>query len=193
VPLVVPNDVGIRPDLATLGPMHWQPTAASAWNLPDSAGKSHALADYRGQPVLVVFYLGSMCSHCIEQLNVLGPLAGQYEAAGIKIIAVSTDSADGLQKTFVQAKDAQGFSFPIVADPEMAAFKAYRAYDDFEHFPLHGTFLIDQEGRVRWQNISYEPFRDVAWLLTESQRLLSVPKAEKKSAASTATETPAPL
>jgi len=73
VPLVTPTDVGVRPELASLGPFRWQPTTAPTWSLPDSAGKMHALADYHGQPVLVVFYLGSLCSHCIEQLNIFRP------------------------------------------------------------------------------------------------------------------------
>ncbi len=182
-PATVSTDVGVRPELASLGSFRWQPPAAAAWSLPDRAGKAHALADFRGQPVLVLFYLGSGCSHCIEQLNIFGPLTAQYAAAGIKIIAVSTDSTEGLHKTFDLAKDAAGFSFPIVADNSLSVFKAYRAYDDFEHFPLHGLFLIDGAGNVRWQNIGYEPFRDAAWLLAESQRLLKVPVEEKAATA----------
>ena len=52
-------------------------------------------------------------------------------------------------------------------------FKQYRAYDDFEKQPLHGTFLIDRVGLVRWQDISYEPFEEVEFLLNESKRLLA--------------------
>ncbi|MGB8166289.1 MAG: hypothetical protein WCF18_02285, partial [Chthoniobacteraceae bacterium] len=62
-------------------------------------------------------------------------------------------------------------------------FKAYGAYDDFEHFPLHGAFLIDAAGLVRWQDISYEPFRDAKWLLGESKRLLSLPTSTTTTAA----------
>ena len=55
----------------------------------------------------------------------------------------------------------------------MDVFKQYRAYDDFEKQPLHGTFLIDRAGLVRWQDISYEPFEEVEFLLKESKRLLA--------------------
>jgi len=71
--------------------------------------------------------------------------------------------------------------------------KVYRAFDDFEHIPLHGTFLIDGAGRVRLQNISYEPFRDASWLLTESQRLLAMPVEEKKTSAAAQPDLPAHL
>jgi hypothetical protein len=45
---------------------------------------------------------------------------------------------------------------------------------DFENTALHGTFLIDGEGLVRWQDISYEPFADTQFLLDEVRRLLSL-------------------
>ena len=121
-----------------------------------------------------------------EQLNLLGPLAKDYEAAGISIVAVSSDNEDDLNKTFVQAKDAQGFQFPIVADPTMKAFKAYRAFDDFENQALHGTYLIDGAGYVRWQDISFQPFRDMSWLLTECKRLLAMPVAQQPGVAAAA-------
>lgn len=170
-----PADSGERPDLAKLGPFRWHPYAAPDWQAPDQDKKQHSLADYKGKPVLLVFYLGSGCSHCIEQLNLLGPLAKDYEAAGIKIVAVSTDQADDLNKTFAKAKEAQGLPFPIVADPSLTAFKAYRAFDDFENQPLHGTFLIDGAGYVRWQDISFQPFSELTWLLAECKRLLAMP------------------
>ena len=70
---------------------------------------------------------------------------------------------------------ASGFPFPVVSDESLATFKAYRAYDDFEQMALHGAFLIDGNGMVRWQDISFEPFKDVDFLLAEAQRLLKVP------------------
>ena len=174
-PAAARADVGVRPTLDSLGPFRWHPTAAPAWNLPDSDGRAHSLADFKGQPVLVVFYLGSGCGGCIEQLNVFAPVAKEFAAAGIKIVAVSTDAVDGLHRTFAKAADKSGFPFPILADPAHMAFKAYRAFDDFERSALHGTFLIDGEGLVRWQDIGFQPFRDANWLLAESKRLLRIP------------------
>jgi len=52
-------------------------------------------------------------------------------------------------------------------------FKAYRCYDDFENQTLHGTFLINPEGLVLWQDISYEPFMEAEFLLKEAKRLLA--------------------
>jgi len=184
VPAVAANDVGVRPDIKTLGPFRWHPYPAPTWNLADQHQQFQSLADYRGKPVLVVFYLGSGCARCIEQLNLLAPLTQDFTAAGISIVAVSRDSPDGLQRTFEKSKEGNGFPFPILSDLSLDTFKAYRAYDDFEHMPLHGAFLIDGNGQVRWQNISYQPFREGQWLLGEAKRLLSIPAPnETKTAA----------
>lgn len=40
--------------------------------------------------------------------------------------------------------------------------------------PLHGTFLADGAGRVRWLDVSFEPFTEIEWLLAESKRLLGL-------------------
>jgi peroxiredoxin len=168
-------DAGERPPLAQLGPFRWHPYSATPFTLTDSKGATVSFDDYRGKPVLLVFYLGAGCSRCIAQLNSFAPLAKAYADAGIQIIAVSTDTPEGLNKTFEQAKDAAGFPFKIVSDHAMDNFRAYRAYDDFEKMPLHGTFLIDGAGFVRWQNISYAPFTEPKWLLDEAKRLLAIP------------------
>ena len=59
-------------------------------------------------------------------------------------------------------------------------FKAYRGFDDFEEMPLHGTFLIDGQGMVRWHDISYEPFLEVDFLLNEAKRLLTLTAEDAK-------------
>ena len=173
------DDIGERPEIATLGPFRWEPSPAPEWTLPDADGKKRSLRKYRGEPVLVVFYLGRGCAHCIEQLNAFAPMTKAFADAGISIIAISTDSTDGLKKTL--NKTDEPFPFPLLSDEKLDAFKAYRAFDDFENMPLHGTFLVDGDGFVRWQDISYEPFKETAFLLAESRRLLSFPVAGDRS------------
>jgi len=168
------TDVGVRPDLKTLGPAHWSPFKAPEWTLPDQKGDMRSLADFKGKPVFVIFYLGGGCPHCIDQLNMFGPLAPKFAEAGIQLLAVSADPAAKLKETFAQIKNDETFTFPILADETLATFKAYRAHDDFEKTPLHGTFLIDGDGFIRWQDISYQPFLQPEWILEESRRLLKV-------------------
>jgi peroxiredoxin/tetratricopeptide (TPR) repeat protein len=167
------GDVGNRPSLDELGPFRWSPSPATDWALSDGQGKKHTLADYAGRPVIVIFYLGKGCAHCIEQLGTFAPETDRFKQAGIDLIAISTDGVDGLRETFQQNKTGTPFPFPLVSDASLKVFKQYRAYDDFEQQPLHGTFLIDRQGLVRWQDISYEPFTEAEFLLRESKRLLA--------------------
>ena len=169
-----PADSGTRPPLASLGPFRWEPYTAPAWQLADREGRALSLHAFKRKPVLVVFYLGHGCTHCIEQLNVFAPETKAFADAGIAIVAISSDDADALPKTFAQLKDGEAAPFPIVADPHLEVFKAYHCYDEFENMPLHGTFLIDGSGLVRWQDIGFEPFRDAKWLLGEAKRLLTL-------------------
>ena len=171
-PKPVAKNAAELPDLAKLGPIHWSPSPARDWSLPDANGNQHALAQYRGRPVVVIFYLGYGCLHCVEQLQAFAPKAVEFEKAGISLIAVSTDSVIDLKKSHERYKTSGTFPFPLVSDEAFVAFKQYHAFDDFENVPLHGTFLIDGEGRIRWLDIGAEPFMDAGFVLKESKRLL---------------------
>ena len=171
------KDTGKRPNLSSLGPVHWKPSAAPGWTLADSDGNDFSLADYTGRPLLIIFYLGDGCLHCIEQLKAFAPVTKDFNAAGISLVAISLDGPDGLKKSLSTSGIEGGYPFPLLSDTSMKIFKKYRAFDDFEDIPLHGTFLVDAEGMVRWQDISYEPFEETEFLLKESKRLLNQTKA----------------
>jgi len=166
-----PADFGPRPPLDSLGPFRWSPSPASPWKLKDHTGADTSLAQYKGKPVVLIFYLGYSCLHCVEQLHAFAPLAKKYEQAGISLVAISREDVGELQTSLDNYKG--GMPFPLLADSDLDVFKAYRAYDDFEETPLHGTFLLDAEGHVRWQDVGFEPFKDPQFLLDESQRLLN--------------------
>jgi peroxiredoxin len=167
----VQPDTGIRPPLDWLGPFRWQPSPAPAWTLHDVHGSPRSLAEYRGRPVVVLFFLGNGCLHCAQQIQAFGTAAKDFAAAGIELVAISSDDAAGL-KLSIDNYSGGAIPFPLVADRSLTTFQAYRCYDDFEQQPLHGTFFIDAAGLVRWQDISYEPFQDTKFLLAETQRLL---------------------
>jgi peroxiredoxin len=179
-------DTGVRPSLDSLGPFRWAPSPALDWRLKDAEGKEHSLVNYRGRPVIVIFFLGSGCLHCAEQIKAFGKVHDQFAAAGIDLVAISTDDQEGLKISLENYTDGT-IPSPLLSDDKLDVFKAYRCYDDFEKLPLHGTFLIDGQGLVRWQDISFEPFQDTKFLLGESRRLLNqaIPSGEEKPAAPT--------
>ncbi len=167
-------DLGKRPPLEELGPFSWQPYPSPAWTAGTTDGKEKSNRDFEGKPRLVIFYLGFGCLHCVEQLHAFEPLRQEFVDAGIEVVAISTEEAKELASG-IENFDAK-LTIPLLAGGDKKAFKAFRCWDDFEDQPLHGTFLIDGNNRVRWQDISHEPFTKAEFLLEEAQRLLDLPQ-----------------
>ncbi len=164
-------DTGDRPALETLGPATLTPRKAANWTLKSGDGSERSLADYRGRPVIVIFYLGAGCLHCVQQLEDFAPRTGDFAKAGIDLIGVSTDDRETLARS-LRKYGGQPFPFPLVSDSGLDAFRAAGAFDPINDEPLHGTFLIGPEGTIRWQDTGHEPFDEPEFLLQEARRLL---------------------
>ena len=176
---IVAADLGFRPTLDSLGPFRWAPSESPRWSLKDSQGITMGDVHFSGKPHIIIFYLGHGCLHCAEQLQAFGPRAEDFKKAGIDIVAISSDDANGLKQSL--ADYGSEMPIPLLSDANKDIFKKFRAFDDFEKQPLHGTFLVDEKGMIRWQDIGYEPFMDHNFLLLESQRLLNQSKIKNKS------------
>lgn len=169
-------DFGPRPALADLGPHGWAPFANAGFLLPQAGGGTRTLPQAgNGKPTLVVFYLGFGCLHCVQQLQALAPKAKDFAEAGIELVAIGNQTLAKTEAGLLALGDG-GLPFPLLADPELGAFRAWQCHDDFEALPLHGTFLVDGQGRVRWQDLGAEPFTQFDWLLPEAKRLLALPE-----------------
>ena len=166
------DDLGDRPPLDSLGPFRWQSYDADPFVIYNVDGEKTSDDEFEGKPRLVIFYLGFGCLHCVEQLHEFSPMLEEYRKAGIEVFAISTESVKQLGQA-IENFDKE-MNIPLYSDEGGETFKKYRCWDDFEDQPLHGTFLIDGKGRVRWQDISYEPFMKPEFLLKESKRLLDL-------------------
>ncbi len=167
------KDLGQRPPLDDLGPFRWQPYTAPSWGAHQADGQLIASDEFLGKPHIVIFYLGFGCLHCVEQLHAFSPMLDRFREAGIDVVGISTESLEELQTGIKNFDDK--VAIPLLSNGDHHVFKSFRCWDDFENQPLHGTFLIDSRGRVRWQDIGHEPFTDAKFLLDESKRLLALP------------------
>ncbi len=155
------------PGLDAFGPNVWVPNAAPKISLVTHDGKRVGLDDARGKFVVLVFYLGGMCSHCMSQIEGLGKVKQALASRGALVLAASPDKPEAL------AKWVEDPRYPIALhhDPDSAAAKAFHAYDEFEDKPLHATILLDKDGRVWWYDIGSEPFMNFEFLIREMDRL----------------------
>ena len=171
------TDSGTRPDIATLGPVHWSAPAATVFEATTLEGKPVKSTDFTAKkPTLFLFYLGHDCGHCVEQMQAFAKASADFEKAGIQLVAVTLENpqaAAGIRAK-LNLKDDQPLPFPLLSDSSLEAFKKVRAYDDFEKESLHATILFDTRGKQRWQDISWEPFKDTKFALEESKRLLQL-------------------
>lgn len=159
-----------RTPLGSLGRLEWVPTVAEPFTLTDADGQPWGLGGREGKQYVLLFYLGGQCPHCMIQLQEFAKAYDDLRKDGVEVVGISTDDLETTQALKANP-DQVKFPMPLLSDPSLGVFRAYRCFDDFEAAPLHGTFLIDQFGRVRFSRISAEPFLDVAFIREEAARV----------------------
>ncbi|MGY8770472.1 MAG: redoxin domain-containing protein [Pirellulales bacterium] len=170
-------DLSTRPELNSLGPFRWQPSKAPSWDLINEKGENVSSEKWKGKPHVLIFYLGYSCLHCAEQLQAFAPKVQEFNDIGLDVVAISTDDEAGLLKS-IQAYTKEKMPIQLVSDGPLEVFKRFRVFDDFEKQPLHGTFVIDADGSVLWQDIGYEPFMDPDFVIEEAVRLMDQRKVK---------------
>ena len=121
---------------------------APDFSLPDTHGTPTQLADLRGQSVLVVFYPFAYSGTCTDELSELRDNVEDFEAAGVRLLAVSTDPVFTLKAW----QEVEGFGFDLLSDfwPHGAAARSFGVFDEVSGHALRGSFLVDADGIVRW-------------------------------------------
>ena len=109
--------------------------------LNDPQGISHALADYRGQVVLINLW-ATWCIPCTKEMPTLQDYYENYRDRGFVVIAVNDGEPAADVLHFATEYD---LSFPIWLDP------TYKATEQaFKTMNLPSSFVIDREGIVRF-------------------------------------------
>lgn len=153
--------------LDKLGPSRWEPYAAPELAAVDAAGKAVTLDEYRGRNVLLVFYLGEECPHCMEQLVAISERQDELSRADVEVLAISSSTPE----QNAQSDPLGELGFRLLSDgPDHVNARRFCSYDDFEGMELHSTIWIDRQGKVRWARTGGEPFMDLDFLLAEIER-----------------------
>lgn len=150
---------------------------APEFSLPDVNGLKQTLSELgKGRPVVVVFYLGYGCSHCVAQLLALDKDLHYFSELDADIVAISSDSPEHTAEKY---KEYGEFHFPLLSDVDYAVSQKWGVYqpetDEKPEFMHHGTFVVDSHGKVIWGAQGKEPFLDnktLLHVLAKSQGLL---------------------
>ena len=154
--------------LDTYGPAIWKPYAAPALEARDDTGSAVSLDKFRGRNVVLVFYLGVGCAHCVQQIKELNEWHERFKSLDAEVLAVSADSPES------NAASQKSFDVRLLSDDRFANARRFKSYDDFEEMPIHSTILIDKEGRVHWARHGAGPFTDYEFLIKQLQRMNGV-------------------
>lgn len=121
-------------------------------------GKMHTLADYKAATVLMVVFLSNHCPYSHAAETRLIPLAKEFAAKGLSVVAINPNSPDGIridelgyskyndsyEEMKLYARDA-GFVFPYLYDGDtQVVAKAYGC------LATPHVFLFDQERKLRY-------------------------------------------
>ena len=132
--------------LAPLDP----PPAAPGFSLADMDGETHALADYRGQVILLNFW-ATWCPPCRHEMPAMERLYQHYRDKGFVVLAVNQWEDPDL--VFAYTGELNVFpSFPILFDPQSTVSQDYGVKG------LPTSFVIDRDGRLVYRAIGGRDF-----------------------------------
>ena len=145
---------------------------AMTW--PLASGGDLTLTGEKGWRLLVV-YRGKHCPLCKKYLATLNDKLQEFEAAGIKVAAVS---ADPREKAETEVKK-EGWRFPVAYDMSLEQMRDLGLYISDPRSPQEtdrafaepAAFAINPDGNVQVVDISNAPFSrpDLASLLSGLQ------------------------
>ena len=135
--------------------------AADKWQLSDQDGNVQSLDDFRGEPLVMLFFLGHDCLVCLEQLEAMKAAHSAFESAGVNVVAVSPDTVEDLAKM-------QDFPFALLSDADLSVFGSYGVADT-DGEPTHAVVIIDGGGQVVLSELGDLPDMNLARILAIAQ------------------------
>lgn len=127
--------------------MQKTPYPAPNFSLPDTEGKVHTLADYKGKWLVVYFYPKDDTPGCTIEACSMRDARLEIGKLGAEVIGISKDDAASHEKF----KAKHSLNFTLLTDADQKVIDAYGAWGK-KMFGMEGilrrTFIIDPEGQV---------------------------------------------
>jgi thiol-disulfide isomerase/thioredoxin len=121
-------------------------TALLALSLPDTAGQSQPLAQWRGK-VLVVNFWATWCAPCREEMPEFVRAQEQYGPKGLQVVGIAVDNADKVQQF---AKEL-GLNYPALIGGFGAMDLSKKLGNELVALPF--TLVLDREGKVAYTHL----------------------------------------
>ncbi|MBZ4191574.1 peroxiredoxin-like family protein [Niabella beijingensis] len=134
--------------------------------LPSASGQMVDLSKaISRKPTILVFYRGGWCPYCSRQLSGLQEVLPELEKLGYQLIAISTDTPEGL----MQSAQKEKLSYLLLSDADLTlskqvgiAYKAPKGYwemlpkttggkDADLLLPVPSVFILDRTGTIHFE------------------------------------------
>lgn len=134
---------------------------APEFTLPGTGNKNYSIAEFRGSPVVLVFYPGDNTPVCTKQLCSYNDELSQFSGLSAQVLGVSTQDVESHEK--FSAK--HGFKFPLLSDVDKSVHRAYGVLGLMD-MPRRSVFVIDGSGIIRYAHralvgVTYRPVREL--------------------------------
>lgn len=130
---------------------------APAFKLPDDAGNTVQLKDFKGEMLVLFFYPKDDTSGCTKEAIAFTELKDQFNAAGAQILGMSPDSVE----RHVKFKNKHDLTVALAADEEKAVLEKYGVWVEKSMYGRkymgveRTTLLIDTDGKIAniWRKV----------------------------------------
>ena len=130
------------------------------------------LADLRGKWVVLFYYPADFTFVCPTELKDLADVKSELDAAGVVVLAASTDTVFSHRAWVKHEGLMQGFPYMMLSDHSGSVADMYNIYDHETGIASRGTFVIDPEGIVRVIEVTSGPLgRNSAELIRQIEAL----------------------
>ncbi len=131
--------------------------AAPDFCLEGTGGHSYCLHDYRGEPVVLVFYPADHSPVCTQQLRSYSEDLNGFEALGAAVLCLSPQDVASHEE-FVMA---QRLRLPLLSDTDKSVGRAYGILGPLG-FYRRSIFVVGRDGVIRYarrsmSNLTYIP------------------------------------
>ena len=127
-------------------------TEAPDFRLPSTPDQTLSLMEFRGQPVILVFYPEDWSPVCSDQLALYQELLPEFQKFNAELLGISVD---GIWSHLAFAKN-RNLQFPLLADfePKGEVARTYQVYRAADGTSERALYVIDADGMVRWSYVS---------------------------------------
>ena len=127
-------------------------TKAPDFSLNTTPDQKISLSNFKGQPVILVFYPADWSPVCTDQLTLYNEIMPEFHKYHAELLAISVDGC-WCHLAFAHHRK---FQFPLLSDfePKGKVAHDYGAYQHRIGIAERALFVIDPHGIIQWSYLS---------------------------------------